>query len=111
LKFFDGGAILATWNRFRSENASFVELSSERRKEAAMSLLQIFFRSTTPSANAGEGDPLQHPDLAAMSLLELADLPLMPENLGRVEVAPHPACRPPSPRLRGEGDRRTCHRP
>jgi hypothetical protein len=69
-----------------------------------MSLLQIFFRSTTPSANAGEGDP-------AMSLLELADLPLMPENLGRVEVAPHPACRPPSPRLRGEGDRRTCHRP
>ncbi|PZM17225.1 hypothetical protein [Rhizobium tubonense] len=80
-----------------------------------MSLLQIFFRSIKSPANAGEADPLLHPDLAAMSLLELADLPLMPENLGRVDAelatAPHPACRPPSPRLRGEGDRRAFCRP
>lgn len=78
-----------------------------------MSLLQIFFRSIKSPANAGEADPLLHPDLAAMSLLELADLPLMPENLGRVDVAtaPHPACLSPSPRLRGEGDRRALRRP
>lgn len=31
-------------------------------------------------------DPLLHPDLARMSLDELADLPLMPEHLGRPPV-------------------------
>jgi hypothetical protein len=75
-----------------------------------MSLMKFFF-SRPVLQNPIDTDPLQHPALAAMSLQELADLPLMPENLGRVEVAPHPACRPPSPRLRGEGDRRACRGP
>ncbi|MGO4439111.1 hypothetical protein [Rhizobium sp. RAF56] len=37
-------------------------------------------------------DPLSHPDLAAMSMNELADLPLMPENLGR-QVGQSEGCR------------------
>lgn len=31
-------------------------------------------------------DPLSHPDLARMSMAELADLPLAPENFGRAAV-------------------------
>jgi hypothetical protein len=84
--------------------------SARSAKETSMSMMKFFFSRPVWQSDI-ETDPLQHPALAAMSLLELADLPLMPENLGRVEVAPHPACRPPSPRKRGEGDRRTCRNP
>ena len=45
-----------------------------------MSILQFFF--SQPLEEDRESDPLLHPILAAMSLEELADLPLMPENLG-----------------------------
>jgi hypothetical protein len=49
-----------------------------------MSLLQIFFRRILEYDGVDvEADPLQHPDLAVMSQRELADLPLMPANLGR----------------------------
>lgn len=60
-----------------------------------MSLLQFFLTGRDSSrqrksdvANALD-DPLMHPDVQAMSLVELADLPLMPENLGR-PVPHHP---------------------
>jgi hypothetical protein len=109
LKIFGGGAILS----FRVINACAATdqdiLPVRSAKETTMSLMKFFF-SRPVLQYAIDIDPLQHPALAAMSLLELADLPLIPENLGRVEVAPHPACRPPSPRLRGEGDRGTCRR-
>ncbi|PST63873.1 hypothetical protein [Rhizobium sp. SEMIA4064] len=49
-----------------------------------MSILKLFFNHL-PRDNNERDDPLQHPALAAMSLEELADLPLMPENLGRKE--------------------------
>ncbi|NKJ06992.1 hypothetical protein [Rhizobium sp. SG741] len=48
-----------------------------------MSILKLFFSHLLDEAREEESDPLQHPTLAAMSLEELADLPLMPENLGR----------------------------
>jgi hypothetical protein len=49
-----------------------------------MSLLQIFFRHILEYDGVDvEADPLRHPDLAVMSQRELADLPLMPANLGR----------------------------
>ncbi|MEF0939687.1 hypothetical protein [Rhizobium sp. BR 362] len=48
-----------------------------------MSILKIFFNHLLHDNGEPEDDPLQHPVLAAMSLKELADLPLMPENLGR----------------------------
>jgi len=48
-----------------------------------MSILKLFFSHLLKEAREEESDPLQHPTLAAMSLEELADLPLMPENLGR----------------------------
>ncbi|MDL2402225.1 hypothetical protein [Rhizobium mayense] len=48
-----------------------------------MSILKFFFNTLPRDAGEPEDDPLQHPALAAMSLEELADLPLMPENLGR----------------------------
>lgn len=48
-----------------------------------MSILKLFFSHMLEEDREPHGDPLQHPMLAAMSLEELADLPLMPENLGR----------------------------
>ncbi|MGY5779441.1 hypothetical protein [Rhizobium sp. LEGMi135b] len=48
-----------------------------------MSILKLFFSHPLEDDRERESDPLQHPMLAAMSLEELADLPLMPENLGR----------------------------
>jgi len=74
-----------------------------------MSLMKFFF-SRQVLQNPIDTDPLQHPDLVAMSLRELADLPLMPENLGRTIVDASPTQplirppelagrRPPSPRL------------
>ncbi|MFJ6322611.1 MULTISPECIES: hypothetical protein [unclassified Rhizobium] len=48
-----------------------------------MSILKLFFSHLLDEDPKRDGDPLQHPMLAAMSLEELADLPLMPENLGR----------------------------
>ena len=48
-----------------------------------MSILKLFFSHLLDEAREEESVPLQHPTLAAMSLEELADLPLMPENLGR----------------------------
>ncbi|MFB2562261.1 hypothetical protein [Rhizobium sp. IMFF44] len=48
-----------------------------------MSILKLFFNHLLEEDCEREGDPLQHPMLASMSLEELADLPLMPENLGR----------------------------
>lgn len=48
-----------------------------------MSILKLFFSHLLEEDREQENDPLQHPMLAAMSLEELADLPLMPENLGR----------------------------
>ncbi len=48
-----------------------------------MSILKFFFTHPPEEHREQEADPLQHPMLAAMSLEELADLPLMPENLGR----------------------------
>ncbi|MGG6894542.1 MULTISPECIES: hypothetical protein [Rhizobium] len=48
-----------------------------------MSILKLFFNHLLDENRRREDDPLQHPMLAAMSLEELADLPLMPENLGR----------------------------
>ena len=48
-----------------------------------MSILKLFFSHLLDEGPARDSDPLQHPMLAAMSLEELADLPLMPENLGR----------------------------
>jgi len=48
-----------------------------------MSILKLFFNRLLEEDREPESDPLQHPMLAAMSLEELADLPLMPENLGR----------------------------
>ncbi|NLS19701.1 hypothetical protein HGP16_24495 [Rhizobium sp. P40RR-XXII] len=48
-----------------------------------MSILKLFFSHLLDEDYKPEDDPLQHPMLAAMSLEELADLPLMPENLGR----------------------------
>ncbi|WFU09813.1 hypothetical protein QA646_02795 [Rhizobium sp. CB3090] len=48
-----------------------------------MSILKLFFNRLLEEDCEQESDPLQHPMLAAMSLEELADLPLMPENLGR----------------------------
>ena len=54
-----------------------------------MSMLKFFF-NRRKNAKGDErvddrsfSDPLQHPELRAMSLSQLADLPLMPENLGR----------------------------
>jgi hypothetical protein len=55
--------------------------------EITMSLMKFFFSHQVPQSHVG-ADPLQHPALAAMSLTELADLPLMPENLGRTIVSP-----------------------
>jgi hypothetical protein len=48
-----------------------------------MSILKLFFNHLLDEDREPQSDPLQHPALAAMSLEELADLPLMPENLGR----------------------------
>ena len=48
-----------------------------------MSILKLFFSHFLEEDREGESDPLQHPMLASMSREELADLPLMPENLGR----------------------------
>ncbi|MDL2407711.1 hypothetical protein PY650_19005 [Rhizobium calliandrae] len=48
-----------------------------------MSILKFFFSGLAHDNSEPEDDPLQHPSLAAMSLEELADLPLMPEDLGR----------------------------
>jgi hypothetical protein len=54
-----------------------------------MSMLKFFFNhSKNSKENESVGghpfsDPLRHPALQAMSLSQLADLPLMPENLGR----------------------------
>lgn len=48
-----------------------------------MSILKLFFNHLLDEDRAREDDPLSHPALEAMSLEELADLPLMPENLGR----------------------------
>jgi hypothetical protein len=48
-----------------------------------MSILKLFFNRLLHDDGEPQDDPLQHPDLATMSLEELADLPLMPENLGR----------------------------
>lgn len=48
-----------------------------------MSILKFFFSHPLEGDREQESDPLRHPMLAAMSLEELADLPLMPENLGR----------------------------
>lgn len=48
-----------------------------------MSILKLFFSHLMEDGQEAENDPLRHPALAAMSLEELADLPLMPENLGR----------------------------
>ncbi len=48
-----------------------------------MSILKLFFNHLLEEDRKSDIDPLQHPMLAAMSLEELADLPLMPENLGR----------------------------
>ncbi|MBB3288407.1 MULTISPECIES: hypothetical protein [Rhizobium] len=48
-----------------------------------MSILKLFFNHLQEEDREQENDPLQHPMLASMSLEELADLPLMPENLGR----------------------------
>ena len=51
--------------------------------------IKFFFNAGTLRRKAGgeaaqtAADPLQHPDLAAMSMGELADLPLTPEHLGR----------------------------
>jgi hypothetical protein len=51
-----------------------------------MSILKLFFNHLLDEGREPQTDPLQHPALAAMSLEELADLPLMPENLGRKTV-------------------------
>ncbi|EJK80434.1 hypothetical protein G6L29_04960 [Agrobacterium rhizogenes] len=48
-----------------------------------MSILKLFFNHLLDEDREREDDPLSHPVLEAMSLEELADLPLMPENLGR----------------------------
>lgn len=48
-----------------------------------MSILKLFFNHLLDEDRVREDDPLSHPVLEAMSLEELADLPLMPENLGR----------------------------
>ncbi|MDE1992772.1 MAG: hypothetical protein KGI75_09730 [Rhizobiaceae bacterium] len=48
-----------------------------------MSILKFFFTQLHEEDRASDQDPLSHPALDAMSLDELADLPLMPENLGR----------------------------
>ncbi|MFS8044656.1 hypothetical protein [Rhizobium sp. BR 314] len=48
-----------------------------------MSILKFFFNDLRDEDRERKNDPLQHPTLATMSLEELADLPLMPENLGR----------------------------
>ncbi|AYG58439.1 hypothetical protein [Rhizobium jaguaris] len=48
-----------------------------------MSILKFFFNHSQEGDREQESDPLQHPMLSTMSLEELADLPLMPENLGR----------------------------
>jgi hypothetical protein len=48
-----------------------------------MSILKLFFSHLPEEDRKEESDPLRHPILASMSLEELADLPLMPENLGR----------------------------
>ncbi len=62
-----------------------------------MSALKLFlktFGSAAPAKNDSvPRDPLLHPDLELMSLTELADLPLMPENLGRSTAEP-PAAKP-----------------
>ncbi len=52
-------------------------------------MFKLFWKTDTAgerrktAADPDTIDPLSHPDLKAMSLAELADLPLMPENLGR----------------------------
>ncbi|MBB6483072.1 hypothetical protein [Rhizobium lusitanum] len=57
-----------------------------------MSILKFFFNDLQDEDRERKNDPLQHPTLAAMSLEELADLPLMPENLGReVEMQQKPS--------------------
>ncbi len=48
-----------------------------------MSILKFFFIQLFEKDHATDDDLLSHPALDAMSLDELADLPLMPENLGR----------------------------
>ncbi|AVA20735.1 MULTISPECIES: hypothetical protein [unclassified Rhizobium] len=48
-----------------------------------MSILKLFLNHLLHDDSERQDDPLQHPALAAMSLEELADLPLTPENLGR----------------------------
>ncbi|OCJ11693.1 hypothetical protein A6U86_01095 [Rhizobium sp. AC27/96] len=48
-----------------------------------MSILKLFFSHLMEDEREADSDPLRHPALAAMTLEELADLPLMPENLGR----------------------------
>jgi len=52
-----------------------------------MFMLKFFFNHPHRDPDGQEAaDPLSHPDLTAMSLTELADLPLMPENLGRLRA-------------------------
>ncbi|KAA0699817.1 hypothetical protein DTW90_10790 [Neorhizobium sp. P12A] len=64
-----------------------------------MSVLKLFLTHILPAKWLEEDtvstshDPLLHPDIRVMTLAELADLPLMPENLGR--TIPQPvACLP-----------------
>lgn len=68
-----------------------------------MSMLKLFLINIVPANWLAKDtistirDPLLHPDLDAMSLTELADLPLMPENLGRSRPQPgmvEPSLRP-----------------
>jgi hypothetical protein len=82
---------------------------SARAKETIVSLLKFFF-SQSDLRKVADCDPLSHPDLANMSLQELADLPLMPENLGRTDLSPQPACRSDHPRSQCEGDGRAYRR-
>jgi hypothetical protein len=53
-----------------------------------MSMLKLFFINALSARRldhdrADAFDPLRHPDLDMMTMTELADLPLMPEHLGR----------------------------
>lgn len=67
-----------------------------------MSLFKFFLIGSKSAARptgailTPDGDPLQHPDLEIMSLTELADLPLMPANLGRRAADVKQAKRAPS---------------
>jgi hypothetical protein len=69
-------------------------MEPEEQGAIAMSALKLFLSrmiTTTPvesDRNSSRRDPLLHPDLEHMSLTELADLPLMPEHLGRAVELP-----------------------